>query len=93
MEPRLIGRGKGKLTDWIRSSLSLQWSRDLLVAERRAKQRDDFGHLDASMEPRLIGRGKAAAEFDRNGIGPASMEPRLIGRGKHTSTQETHLAP
>ncbi len=83
MEPRLIGRGKrkkleaaGLLANWLQWSrdllvaerqqhgplwgleYSLQWSRDLLVAESKQRSSNGYRLCQASMEPRLIGRGK-----------------------------------
>ncbi len=59
MEPRLIGRGK---PDSVAANFSfipaLQWSRDLLVAESTVFCVVVLGAGSASMEPRLIGRGK-----------------------------------
>ncbi len=83
MEPRLGSRGKPRC--YLRLATlrhSLQWSRDLEVAERAMPFYRPSIPPQASMEPRLGSRGKLGRQDDRLDGSEASMEPRLGSRGK-----------
>ena len=58
MEPQLEGCGKSMAAPSSSSIMSLQWSRNLRVAERAAVVMRPRTVLDASMEPQLEGCGK-----------------------------------
>ncbi len=94
MEPRLGSRGKSHRCLLARFKLaSLQWSRDLEVAERKPLTITPSWSRVASMEPRLGSRGKRNAGSRPGRIGQASMEPRLGSRGKdHNATSSVRFS-
>ncbi len=82
MGPRLGSRGKSVLNRFNGKDISLQWGRDLEVAESESSLVLPQAILLASMGPRLGSRGKMDRMVSLC-VGPcASMGPRLGSRGK-----------
>ena len=82
MGPRPFGRGRRRLTRGRGRRRSLQWGRDLSVAEGERRATPHLERLGASMGPRPFGRGRCHRRRAR-GVAPvASMGPRPFGRGR-----------
>ena len=92
MEPQLEGCGKQAFLRTGRRNLLLQWSRNLRVAERRARPSAPSAAL-ASMEPQLEGCGKHLRRALFNRARRASMEPQLEGCGKTGAPCASGLPP
>ncbi len=85
MGPRLVSRGKRRYAcGRQRWRTTLQWGRDLLVAERWIFSRREGCPDGTSMGPRLVSRGKGDRPVDRRSGRRTSMGPRLVSRGKTT---------
>jgi len=80
----------------VSTGLLLQWGRVLWDAESCREQNECATPMQASMGPRLVGRGKVLADFHPHSAQrEASMGPRLVGRGKqsqHLCTISKHIA-
>ena len=83
MGPRPFGRGRaeGAYARGV-SRVSLQWGRDLSVAEGSQLGRLWPNRLSASMGPRPFGRGRRGTDRSRARRRTASMGPRPFGRGR-----------
>ena len=84
MEPQLEGCGKSVISPPQPRRYMLQWSRNLRVAESRARL-VRVRTLLASMEPQLEGCGKRRGGGPPMNMDDASMEPQLEGCGKVAS--------
>ena len=67
---------------------TLQWGRDLSVAEGVGPCEGLRGGGNASMGPRPFGRGRETKHYRPRPALPASMGPRPFGRGRCTATAE-----
>src|SRR5690242_3662708 len=81
MEPRSADRGNQFHTVYVDRQESLQWSRDLLIAEIAASVKSCPAGLSASMEPRSADRGNGPGRRICGAVECASMEPRSADRG------------
>ena len=65
-----------------------------MAAVTKIKREALAARPEASMEPRLIGRGNAGRVLIHTGANGASMEPRLIGRGnRHLAVADGIICP
>ena len=73
-----------KVHDCVRSAVyaTLQWGRNLIVAERRAERRAELAEVRASMGPQLDSCGKHLLGYVLGCLGRASMGPQLDSCGK-----------
>ena len=89
MGPRPFGRGRQSAGDLIRPMVSLQWGRDLSVAEGKKLHHAVRDQYLASMGPRPFGRGRTRAIASYSLRWSASMGPRPFGRGRYGSALTT----
>ena len=86
MGPRLVSRGKWDEDPITTKGVSLQWGRDLLVAESTSVGRTPRTTQTASMGPRLVSRGT------RNRTGLARCECQRLQWGRDLLVAESCLS-